>query len=54
MSRKVVMTILAIILLLGLTANTVFAQAGGPMHRPLRSTSPVARRTSPPKTSTPT
>ena len=32
MSRKVVMTILAIILLLGLTANTVFAQAGTPVQ----------------------
>jgi rhodanese-related sulfurtransferase len=32
MSRKVVMTILAIILLLGLTANTVFAQAGAPVQ----------------------
>ena len=32
MSRKVVMTILAIVLLLGLTANTVFAQAGSPVQ----------------------
>jgi len=32
MSRKVIMTVLAIILLLGLTANSVFAQAGGPVQ----------------------